>query len=336
MDDQQTYLLNGLLARQFDLGRIVRFRQMTRGRQAATFELLTAQQNEYFVYLYPAAYSVEQLEFMAGAVNSLDDNRFTVVPWIKGKGGSFVGEGLQNGRLMVSLAVSGSALTSEQYTEHDVSQVGLRLAWMHRLLREQVAAPVEKMIPLAARLEREVAGSAEAGGVHVPPIGRETIGRLVGLMGVPVSVENGWVHGDVQPAALMHDGDHQLRSVMDWALLHWGNPLEDVVDAFLGLCVKGDGTFDAARGGVMLEAYESLLPLEKVAWMPVVASWCGQRIIDAVGGGEVCRGIFRGLWGVRRRWRRRLLRAGDVTTNVGHRDTESQRRHERLILFIFR
>ena len=171
MDDQQTYLLNGLFARQFDLGRIVRFRQVTRGRQAATFELLTAQQNEYLVYLYPAAYSAEQLDFMAGAVNSLDDNRFTVVPWVKGKSGSFVGEGLQNGRLMVSLGVAGSALATEQYTEHDVSQVGLRLAWMHRLLREQVAAPAEK-VSLAVRLEREVASTSETGGVHVPQIGR--------------------------------------------------------------------------------------------------------------------------------------------------------------------
>ncbi|MGN6369878.1 MAG: phosphotransferase [Phycisphaerae bacterium] len=296
MDDQQTYLLNGLLARQFGLGRIIRFRQVTRGRQAATFELLTAQQNEYLAYLYPAAYPAEQLDFMAGAVNSLDDNRFTVVPWMKAKSGGFVGEGLQNGRLMVSLAVAGSALPPEQYTEHDVSQVGLRLAWMHRLLREQVPAPPEK-VQLAIRLEREISGGDEHPVANVPAIGRETIGRLVGLMGLPVAVENGWVHGDVQPAALMHDADHQLRAMVDWGLLHWGSPLEDVVDAFLGLCVKADGTFDQLRGSVLLESYASLVPLKKVAWTPVVAAWCAQRIIDAVGGRRGVPGNFSGIVG---------------------------------------
>ena len=54
MDDQQTYLLNGLLARQFDLGRIVRFRQVVRGRQAVTYELLTAEQHDAQVELLPA------------------------------------------------------------------------------------------------------------------------------------------------------------------------------------------------------------------------------------------------------------------------------------------
>ena len=56
MDAQQTYLLNGLLTRNFGLGRIVRFREVERGRQASTFELFTAQENEYLVYLYPAGF----------------------------------------------------------------------------------------------------------------------------------------------------------------------------------------------------------------------------------------------------------------------------------------
>ena len=105
------------------------------------------------------------------------------------------------------------------------------------------------------------------------------------------------MHGDVQSPALMHDADHQLRSVMDWGLLHWGSPLEDVVDAFWGLCVKGDGTFEGARGGVLLEAYETLVSLEKVAWTPVVAAWCAQRIIDAVGGRRGVPGNFSGIVG---------------------------------------
>jgi len=296
MDDQQTYLLNGLLGRQFDLGRIVRFRQVVRGRQAVTYELLTAQQNEYLVYLYPAAYSVEQLEFVGGAVKALDENRFTVVPMVKGTGGGFVGEGPQNSRLMVSLSTAGSALGVKEYTEHDVSQVGLRLAWMHRLLREQVAAPADK-VPLARRLEQVVAGDSVEVARGVPAIGRETVGRLVGLMSMPMAVEAGWAHGDVQVGALLHDADHQLRTVVDWGLLHWGNPLEDLVDAFLSLCVKEDGTFDRLRGRVLLEAYETLVSLEKVAWTPVVAAWCGQRVVDAVEGRRGVPGNFSGIVG---------------------------------------
>ena len=54
---------------------------------------------------------------------------------------------------------------------------------------------------------------------------------LHSLLNVPTM--QGWAHGDIQSAALLHDADHQLRAITDWALLHFGNPLEDVVDAFL-------------------------------------------------------------------------------------------------------
>ena len=87
MDDQQTYLLNGLLSRNFGLGRIVRFRQVARGRQAETFEVLTQGQHEYVVYLYPAGFGQERLNFSARAMNLLDKQRFSLVPMLPVKSG---------------------------------------------------------------------------------------------------------------------------------------------------------------------------------------------------------------------------------------------------------
>jgi hypothetical protein len=40
----------------------------------------------------------------------------------------------------------------------------------------------------------------------------------------------------------------------------------------------------AGRATALLEAYDSLLPLKGVDWTGVVASWLGQRLIDAARG----------------------------------------------------
>ena len=85
MDDQQTYLLNGLLTRNFDLGRISRFRKVTRGRQAETFEVLTSEHHEYVVHLYPPEFTAKQLNFAAQTMNTLDENRFSVVLFLHNK-----------------------------------------------------------------------------------------------------------------------------------------------------------------------------------------------------------------------------------------------------------
>ena len=71
-------------------GGLVRFRQVDRGRQAVNFErsLLTVQQNEYLVSLFPGTYGAEQLKFVAESVNTLDEHRFSVVPFLKTKAGA--------------------------------------------------------------------------------------------------------------------------------------------------------------------------------------------------------------------------------------------------------
>ncbi len=276
MDNQQTYLLNGLLTRHFGLGRIVRFRQVERGRQASTFELFTAQENEYLVYLYPAAYTVEQLNFVANTVNRLDLHRFSVVPFVKAKVGAFAAEGPQNSHMLVSIAPAGSVLAPASYSDHDVSQIGLRLAWMHRLLKEQLP-DLPQQASLAERV-REACGAVPPDAAR-PPIALNQLSPLLALLSLPTA--QGWVHGDIQGSALLVDNDHQLRTVTDWGLLHAGSPLEDLVDAFLSLCTNADGELLPVRGRALLEAYHSLLPIQRIPWMPVVASWCAQRILDS-------------------------------------------------------
>jgi Ser/Thr protein kinase RdoA (MazF antagonist) len=270
MDDQQAYLLNGLLARHFGLGRIVRFRPVARGRQATTYELLTAQTREYLAHVYPAAYDVDHLNAVARAVNALDAERFSVVPFLQAKSGAFAADGPQNTHMLVSLAPAGSVVAPADLTEHDVSQIGLRLAWMHRLLREHPPElPADP--PLAERL-RMAAGSQHF------TFTLEAVETLLPLLTLPAA--QGWAHGDIQSPALLLDHDHQIRTVMDWGLLHAGSPLEDVVDAFLSFCTDDDGRVAPDRGRMLLESYHSLSPIERVPWTPVVASWCAQRLLD--------------------------------------------------------
>jgi Ser/Thr protein kinase RdoA (MazF antagonist) len=282
VDDQQTYLLNGLLTRHFGLGRIVRFREVPRGRQTRCFELLTAQQQEYLVQLFSPANSADDLEFAAGAVNLLDEHRFSVMPFVHSKEVVFVAPGPQNQHLLVSLAPAGSALAAAQYTPHDISQVGLRLGWMHRLLQEVLPEP-KAAVSLG---ERFAAFYAAQGAAIAEPLYRQLHG-LLGLVQV-----RGWAHGDIQLASLLHDNDHQLRAVVDWGLLHWGSPLEDVVDAFVALAHDAQGNLDRIRGRSLLESYDSLVTIKRVAWTPVIAAWCAQRLLDQQNGRRPVPGDF--------------------------------------------
>jgi Ser/Thr protein kinase RdoA (MazF antagonist) len=293
MDDQQTYLLNGLIGRQFGLGRIVRFRAVARGRQAQTFEILTQQQHEYTVYLYPPAFAASQLDFAARTINMLDANRFSVVPMLAAQGGEhFTAEGPQGATMLVSLTTAGSALAAEEYTEHDISQVGLRLAWLHRLLKEHVPAPVGEGT-LRERLAEELDDLTPDTLRYLPSLPAGAREKLDGLLAREAA--QGWVHGDIQGAALLVDADHQLRTLVDFGLLHFGSPLEDVVDAVLQFCVEDGGGVASGRGKALLEAYDSLLPLQEVDWTAVVASWLGQRLIDAARGR---RGLPKGFSGL--------------------------------------
>jgi Ser/Thr protein kinase RdoA (MazF antagonist) len=245
---------------------------VTRGRQANSFEIFTAQEKEYLVQLYPPAFEPNHLDSMANRVNRLDDERFSVVPFLPAKTKAFVGEGPQGSHMLVCLAPAGSTLEAHLYSHHDISQVGLRLAWMHRLLKEQF--PIPETISLADRVA-DALGETD----DLPLLSPDERATLFGLINMPL--DRGWAHGDLQPSALLLDADRQIRTVVDWGLLHPGCPLEDLVDAFLTLCVDENGRLAEEKGKSLFEAYTSLTPLGRVAWTPVVASWCGQRLLDA-------------------------------------------------------
>ncbi|HVT80901.1 MAG TPA: hypothetical protein VHM90_09610, partial [Phycisphaerae bacterium] len=195
MDDNQTYLLNGLITRHFGVGRIVRFRQVERGRQAESFELFTAQEKEYLVQLYPPAFAAEHLEFVARAVNALDANRFSVVPFLASRARTFVTEGPQGRHMLLALAPAGSPLVPLEYTEHEISQVGLRLAWMHRLLMEQVQPPAD--VPsIADRFYDQFFQTGPQGERPNPAAGGKFAELHAMLRNIP---STGWVHGAITP-----------------------------------------------------------------------------------------------------------------------------------------
>ena len=138
-----------------------------------------------------------------------------------------------------------------------------RLAWMHRLLKEQLAEPGAETSAPAVRFQALFAGDPQR---PLPgEVSSAALERLRSL--VNLRPGQGWVHGDIQSLALLHDGDQQLRTATDWGLLHYGCPLEDLVDAFLFLATTPGkaGIVDASRAGVLMEAYDSLVPIRNKA-----------------------------------------------------------------------
>ncbi|HEY4328685.1 MAG TPA: hypothetical protein VGN88_03030, partial [Phycisphaerae bacterium] len=41
-----------------------------------------------------------------------------------------------------------------------------------------------------------------------------------------------------------------------------------------------EGKLIPARGHTLLESYNSLIPISRTPWTPVVAHWCAQRLLD--------------------------------------------------------
>ena len=277
MDDQYAYLLSGLLTRHFGLGRIARFRQVERGRQASTFEVLTAQQNEYLVHLYPASYPKERLAFMAGAINRLDENRFSLMPFLKTKkdqGETFVVAGPQNTHLLVGLNPAGSPRPAQEWTDHQRAELGLRLAWLHRLLREELPAPQSS---LRAQLEDSLALPPDRLPRNLPAVPAAHLAALVAALDTadPES-PLGYVHGDLHPDTILLDEDLQLRYLLDWALLAPGNPGEDLAAVFLHWC-----NADPALMRPIIEAYFALERPAPGSLRAALPQYLARRVIEA-------------------------------------------------------
>ena len=313
MDDRNAYILNALWTKHYDLGRILRFRHVTRGRQVTAYELLTAEQHEYTAYLYPSHFDAAQLERVGKAQEALSGQSFPVTAPLVGRQESgrtgMVMVGPQGAHLMVSTNPEGQYLLPDQWTLPDLSLLGLRLAWMHSLLAELVPWPTRPVPPTAAaefhssltiwnhdperqkkltlnpdqvrHLEHRLEQICTRGGNSRSEKGGHENEAVTGA-GSGGKVRGGWVHGDIQPAAILLDHEHHIRTIVDWALLHTGESLEDVVDAFVHWCVATDGTVTDDRGRALLEAYRSLRPIKPGAWADAVTLWLARRWVDFV------------------------------------------------------
>jgi Ser/Thr protein kinase RdoA (MazF antagonist) len=278
MDDNFTYMLSGLLNRHFALGRVARFRQVTRGRQSATYELLTAQQNEYLIYLYPPTFDAERLSFMAAAVNRLDERRFSVMPFLKAQSGLLVVPGPQGTQMMVGGNPAGAPRSPADWTELQWTELGQRLAWMHRTLREELPA-AEDNEGLADELEDSLAIPAEKLPRNLPAVDegrlRELIARLASQNGDLV----GYVHGDISVDSLLVDADQQLRFILDWGLMRPGVPMEDLFWVYGGICAEKAEAF-----ALVAEGYTALEKINAGDVETGVTRALARRIVEARAG----------------------------------------------------
>lgn len=284
MDDNFTYLLSGLLNRHFALGRVARFRQVTRGRQAATYEVLTAQQNEYLIYLYPPTFSTERLTFMASAVNRLDETRFSVMPFLRARTGILVVPGPQGTQMMVGGNPAGSTRLAEEWTEHQLSELGLRMAWMHKAMREELPQAGEEE-DLADALEDALALPAEKLPKNQPALDPEAVARLViALESAATGGAVAYVHGDISVDSMLVDDDQQLRCILDWGLIGPGTPAEDLFWVFCHVCAENVDAF--AR---VAEGYGSLEKVGDAAIDQGVTRAFARRIVEARAGRTMMR-----------------------------------------------
>lgn len=285
MDDRFAYILNNLWSRHYDLGRIIRFRRVTRGRQAEAYEILTAEQNEFLVYLYPPTFDAAQFAELAQRLQVLNQERFPVVPMLPSRTGHWSVDGPQNAHMVVTLNTPGQYLLPDQWLAHHISQLGLRLAWLHRLMMEKIPLQLEASLfsQLNTALEHprnpQFVVTLSSSLASFPRALHSLKERLEDL-----PPPNGYVHGDMQPAAVLLDEEHQIRSFVDWGLLHEGNPHEDIIDAFVHWCISADGVVDTERGRVFIEAYRSMSPYSGQPWPDAITSWLARRLIDAAYG----------------------------------------------------
>ena len=285
MDDRFAYILNNLWSRHYDLGRIIRFRHVTRGRQAEAYEVLTAEQNEFLVYLYPPTFDAAQFAHLGPCLQLLGQERFPVVPMIPARTHQWAVDGPQNAHLVVTLNTSGHYLLPDQWLLHHISQLGLRLAWLHRLLIEQIPPRQEPTLLSQLNMALDQPHSPQ----FIPALNSALSSLPAPLNSLKERLEDlpppvGHVHGDIQPAAVLLDNEHQIRTFVDWGLLHAGNPLEDLIDVFVHWCIASDGVVNIDQGRTFIEAYRSLSSLPAQPWPDAIASWSAHRLIDAAQG----------------------------------------------------
>ncbi|WP_297508366.1 phosphotransferase family protein [uncultured Caulobacter sp.] len=127
------------------------------------------------------------------------------------------------------------------------------------------------------------AGVIDADEQHPQPIVRAAI-RALRRKPPPAATAVRVVHGDYRTGNFLHDGAGKILAVLDWEMVHLGDPLEDVAWAIDPLW----GHFDAGKVAGMLPRVDALaiwsrasgLPIDEtaLAWWSLFAAVKGQAI----------------------------------------------------------
>ena len=294
MDDRTAYLLNSLVERHYDIGRVLRFRKITRGRQAECFEILTAGQQEFLLSLFPAAFDAALLRSAGALTARLGAVGFPVPKAIHASSPEtgWLASGPQGTHLMLSTQPHGQCLNAEAWSSQNLSHLGLRLAWLHRLFSQERPSNAVTSAELAKRLQ-SLLNHPLAGGQSVKKALNATLIEKIihQLEELSVDCTHCW-HGALTPEAVLLDADHQIMSIVDWGNCQVGYPHEDVVDVFLNWCVDTDGQIRSPEAQCFLQAYFSLHSTNGPPWQQIVVLWTGHRLIAALSG---CAGLPRGF-----------------------------------------
>lgn len=108
------------------------------------------------------------------------------------------------------------------------------------------------------------AGVIEADEQHPQPIVRAAIRRLRRAPPPPPTAVR-VVHGDYRTGNFLHDGQGKILAILDWEMVHLGDPLEDLAWAIDPLW----GHYDAARVAGMIPRTEALAIWSKASGVPI-------------------------------------------------------------------
>ncbi len=268
LDDRQAYVLNTLLERGFDIGRVLRFRRVQRGRQAPSFELLTAQGGEYLLSIFPPQFPAPALDDAARVCHALFEKKLPVPPPLPARAGGYVAPGPQHSHLALSAAPEGQAMAAEQWSLQDLSLLGLRLAWLHRALAE-VGPPPEQDYSRPAD-DALLSLSLEPW----PPMAQQVLAQAAEA---PLSTRR-WLHGDVHAQAILLDADRHVSAFIDNGLMHAGDQQQDVLDVFVNWCLDETHFVRDEHARAFFSAYRTLAPENVGDFSLAVVRWAAWRI----------------------------------------------------------
>ncbi len=286
MDDRTAYMLNGLVEQHYDIGRVLRFRMIKRGRQAECLELLTAGQREFLLMLFPTSFDVAALQASGALTARLGASGFSVPKAIHTSRPEtgWVADGPQGTHLMLSTQPQGQALPMEHWSNQNLSHLGLRLAWMHRLLNHEQPFAVVSTAQLTERLKALLAQPAPGCEVVQQALQAVPIEKFMEQLSyLSVDCTQLW-HGSLTPDAVLLDADHQIVSIVDWGCCQVGFPHEDVVDVFLNWCVDAEGLIRSPEAQSFLQSYFSLHSIAGPGWHETVLVWTAHRLIASLSG----------------------------------------------------